>query len=362
MSTDQCSQLIDVLEFVLLQSTTLSPVQAVVMMGGTYFSNDIALNVIEAAADPAVESWLNINRIDDVVYYLIHEFPSRGILTVAAIRGNAAAGGVALAAACDIVVAGQSIVLNPAYRAVGLAGSEYHTLSYYGRCGKTNGDKILRAMTPLSPLQAQSIGLIDYVFPGSGSVLDDYIRTHIAYLLKPGIIKRGLWKKHVNLSPSALARARALELGEMSLDFWSARSARYHTRRFAFVRKIKAARTPLRFATHRRNVDVSLRDEEETDDFDSVQHHRKLAEAELIVDLRLKLAAEVSQMLVERDVRPAQQSMVVHSMPEAQVTEVETKMEPIFSCYYRAQAEELLTPPASPSSPGKIVDGVTAVF
>ncbi|KAI5364041.1 Putative enoyl-CoA hydratase/isomerase, ClpP/crotonase-like domain superfamily [Septoria linicola] len=361
MSTDQCSHLIDALEFVLSQSTTSSPVKAVVMMGGAYFSNGIALNVIEAAADPAVESWLNINRIDDVVHYLLHEFPARDIITVAAVRGNAAAGGVALAAACDIVVAGQNVVLNPAYRAVGLFGSEYHTLSYLGRCGKTNSDKILRAMTPLSPLQAQSIGLVDYVFPGSGSVLDDYIRTHVAYLLEPGIIKRGLWKKNVDLSSSALARARAHELGKMSLDFWSARSARYHTRRFASVRKLKA-QTPLRFATHRRKLDGSRRDEEETDDFDSVEYHRKLAEAKLIVNLKLKLAAEVNQMLVDRDVRPAQQSMVVHSMPDAQVTEVETKMEPIFSCYYMAQGQELLTPPASPLSPGRIIDSVTAVF
>lgn len=258
MSSDQCSHLIDALEFTLAQSSTCSPVEAVVMMGGTYFSNGIALNVIEAAADPAMESWSNINRIDDVVHYLLHEFPARGILTFAAIRGNAAAGGVAVAAACDIVVAGQSVVINPAYRAVGLFGSEYHTLTYYGRCGKTNGDKILRAMTPLSTLQAQSIGLIDYVFPGSGGVLNGYIRTHIAYLLKPGIIKRGLWKKSVDLSSSALARARAHELGEMSLDFWSARSARYHTRRFAFVRKLKPTQTPLRFATHRRKFDESL--------------------------------------------------------------------------------------------------------
>lgn len=214
MATDQCSHLIEAFDYVLSESTTSNPVQAVVLMGGAYFSNGIALNVIESAADPAVESWLNINRIDDVVHYLLQEFPSRGMLTVAAIRGNAAAGGVALAAACDVVVAGQNCVLNPAYRAVGLYGSEYHTVSYHGRCGKANGDKILRSMTPLSPVQARHIGLVDYVFPGTGAVLDDYIRTHIAFLLKPGILKRGLWKKDIDLSPAALARARAHELGE----------------------------------------------------------------------------------------------------------------------------------------------------
>ena len=217
MATDQCSHLIEAFDYVLAESTASSPVQAVVLMGGAYFSNGIALNVIESAADPAVESWLNINRIDDVVQYLLQEFPSRNMLTVAAVRGNAAAGGVALAAACDVVVAGQNVVLNPAYRAVGLYGSEYHTVSYHGRCGQANGNKILRSMTPLSPVQAQQIGLVDYVFPGTGAVLDDYIRTHIAFLLKPGILKTGLWKKNIDLSPAALARARAHELGEHKL-------------------------------------------------------------------------------------------------------------------------------------------------
>ena len=97
-------------------------------MGGSYFRNGIALNIIEAAADPAEESWLNINRIDEVVHYLLHEFPACGILTFAAIRGNAAAGGVALAAACDFAIAGAEVVLSPSYRAIGLYGSEYHTV------------------------------------------------------------------------------------------------------------------------------------------------------------------------------------------------------------------------------------------
>jgi hypothetical protein len=34
---------------------------------------------------------------------------------------------VALAAACDIVMATDNVVLNPAYRAMGLHGSELHS-------------------------------------------------------------------------------------------------------------------------------------------------------------------------------------------------------------------------------------------
>lgn len=308
--------------------------------------------MIEAAADSAMESWLNINRIDDVVHYLIHEFPSRGIVTVAAIRGNAAAGGVALAVACDIVVAGSSVVLNPAYRALGLYGSEYHTLSYYGRCGEANAKKILRGMTPMSPLQAQSMGLVDYVFPGNGIILEDYVKTHISYLLKPGILKRGLWKGNVDLSPAALARARANELGEMSRDFWSARAVRYHSRRFDFVRKVKPAQTPLRFAVHRRTVDgMQHYDEEETDEFDSVRYYADFAQEQLISNLRQKVAAEVSDAINGGAASPGkvsrQGSETTLVTPVTPLPILEKKMESIFSCYYRP-LEDVPTPPESP--------------
>ena len=54
-------------------------------------------------------------------------FCKRGIVTVACLRGNAAAGGVALAAACDVTIAARGVVLNPAYRGMGLHGSEFHS-------------------------------------------------------------------------------------------------------------------------------------------------------------------------------------------------------------------------------------------
>lgn len=127
-------------------------VVALVLMGGQYFSNGIALNTIEHAAKAATSpeeadllagrgTWANINAIDDVVELLAGDtHPDRslflvgketlvqkGITTIAVLRGNAAAGGVALAAACDIVMASENAVINPAYRAMGLHGSELHS-------------------------------------------------------------------------------------------------------------------------------------------------------------------------------------------------------------------------------------------
>lgn len=338
MSTSQCSHLIEAMDYIMSQSTADSRVEAVVLMGGAYFSNGIALNVIEAAECPETESWLNINRIDDVVHYLLHEFPSRNILTIAAVRGNAAAGGVALAAACDVVIAGAGIVLNPAYRAVGLFGSEYHTLSYFGRCGATRAQQILRTMTPISAHQAQVIGLVDFVFPGTGSVLTDYVQSHITYMLKPGILKRGAWKVRADLSPAGLARARAYELGEMSKDFWSARSTRYHLRRFAFVRKVKPSITPLRFAQHRRKQEgVLCYDEEELDSFDSIAHFERAAELQLLEEFRKQFGLPDSS-----ESTPSLESV---ASPESTRSESST----LFSCYYRTPvSEDVPSPPKTP--------------
>lgn len=86
------------------------------------------------------------------------------------------------------------------------------------------------------------------------------------------------WKRGIDLSPEVLATARVTELAEMSKDFFSLRAERFHTRRFAFIRKCKASRTPFRFAKHRRfpigeerQLGIGELDEEERDDFDDVK-------------------------------------------------------------------------------------------
>jgi len=352
MSTDQCSKLIEAMDFILKKAASDRSIRALVLMGGSYFSNGIALNVIEAASDPAQESWLNINRIDDVVHHILHEFPSRNITTIAALRGNAAAGGVALATACDFVIAGSDVVLNPAYRGIGLYGSEYHTLSYYARCGEAKAKKLLSAMLPVSPLQARQMGLVDFVFPGSGDILDDHIQTHVSMMLKDGVPRKGLWKRNVDLSPSALALARANELAEMSKDFWSPRSIRYHSRRSDFVRKAKPSCTPLRFALHRRIM--AQPDEEETSDFDDIEAYKLRARTELIAKLRASLTITTSA-----------EDWNTHNGDHSINSRLRTLLPPgdrltppgdgkaaatLFSCHYDSfcPPQALLTPPESP--------------
>jgi enoyl-CoA hydratase/carnithine racemase/methionyl-tRNA formyltransferase len=342
MATNQCSHLIEAMDYIISVSSPKHPISAVVLMGGTYFSNGIALNVIEANPSPASESWFNINRIDDVVHYLLHEFPSRNILTIAGVRGNAAAGGVALATACDLVIAGSEVVLNPAYRGVGLFGSEYHSLSYSGRCGATKATEILRSMTPMTPFEARSIGLFDHVFPGSGTVLDKRIRNHVAVVVKSGKPGRVLWRSKLDMSPSALALARSMELNEMSKDFYSPRSTRYHTRRFNFVRKVKATQTPLRFATHRR-FDVNDLDEEECDSFDDVGHYERLQERTLLAHLQDRLAEANPSSLLTKNMNVARLSF-----PSA-----EKNTENMFACYY-PPGEYISSPSILSTSPSSV--------
>ncbi|KAM0247151.1 hypothetical protein ACHAP5_004230 [Fusarium lateritium] len=331
MSTSQCSRLIKALEFLALQES----VDAVVLMGGdSYFSNGIALNVIEASCDPSGESWRNINRIDDVVHMLFDVFPRKNVTTVAALRGNCAAGGVALAAACDVVIASSESVLNPAYRAIGLYGSEFHSLSYVGRCGLQGSKRILRGMLPLSASQAREIGLIDHVLPGSGDILDTRIRCLVQQSMHAPY-KPGVWKSYVDLSPSGLAYARALELSEMAKDFWSSRSERYNSRRRDFVRKAKPAKTPLRFATHRRQG--GMLDEEETDLFDDIATYVERASE----DCRWERLAKVDEgVSSHHDEAKLHSEMVVVTSKLAQKTSsVQEEKLMLFPCYYEVDTQ-----------------------
>jgi putative two-component system hydrogenase maturation factor HypX/HoxX len=129
MSTAQCKRLTAALS----QVRARDDVKVVVLMGGeAFFSNGVHLNTIEAAADPAAESWANINAINDVVQAV---FSMTDKVTVSAVRGNAGAGGVMAALAADFVWTHKNAVLNPHYKSMGLFGSEYWTHFLPARVG-----------------------------------------------------------------------------------------------------------------------------------------------------------------------------------------------------------------------------------
>lgn len=286
-------------------------------MGGQYFSNGVALNIIESAEHPGRETWANINAIDDVVEFLagdlsgqprseflagIPSLTERGITTVACLRGNAAAGGVALAAACDVVVSAGTVVLNPAYRAMGLHGSEFHLYSYVERCGRSVATHLVKDMLPLSAVRARELGLVDVVIGGrdipsqqAEVLIVDFVRQLASapatafgtsqFASAPWTLPVTGWTGAPSHTQSLVARLcdnkrrryalethiplvhyRHEELSQMLLDsFHPIRSQRYHTRRIKFVRKVKAEGTPTRYVHHRMIVNP---DEEESPRFD----------------------------------------------------------------------------------------------
>jgi putative two-component system hydrogenase maturation factor HypX/HoxX len=160
MSTDQCERL----RAAYVEARSQPQTNVIVLMGGgDYFSNGIHLNVIEAAEDPAEESWRNLNAIDDLVREIIE---TESHLVVSALAGGAAAGGVPLALAADHVVAREDVVLKPYYQHIGgLYGSEYWTYLLPHRIGVSMTKRLTSApFTPLDARRAVQIGLVDAAF------------------------------------------------------------------------------------------------------------------------------------------------------------------------------------------------------
>jgi len=136
------------------------PTRVIVLMGGgDFWCNGMHLHCIEASASPADASWSSINAINDVARDILLTGTH---LTIAALQGNAAAGGVFLALATDRVLARSGCVLNPHYRNMGnLHGSEYWTYVLPKRVGPVRADAIVNGRLPLSSHEALRLGLID---------------------------------------------------------------------------------------------------------------------------------------------------------------------------------------------------------
>ena len=160
MSTSQCLRLREAYAYARAQRHT----KAIVLLGGDdYFSNGIHLNEIEAAEDPAEESWNNLNAIDDLVKDILETDTH---LVISALTGDAAAGGVPLALAADYVLACEDVVLNPYYQHMGgLYGSEYWTYLLPRRVGLATTARLTGApFRAVGTSEAVRIGLLDAVF------------------------------------------------------------------------------------------------------------------------------------------------------------------------------------------------------
>jgi len=106
MGTEQCERLLEA-----YRQIQRRDIRIIALTGGPdFWCNGIHLNLIEYAASPADESWRNINAMNDLAREIIN---TEDKLTVAALQGNAGAGGVALALAADRVAARLGGVRDP---------------------------------------------------------------------------------------------------------------------------------------------------------------------------------------------------------------------------------------------------------
>ncbi len=248
MSTAQCERLLAAYEQALAR-----PTRALVLAGGPdFFSNGIHLNAIEAAASPADESMRNIEAIDDVCRAII-EATDR--LTVAALQGNAGAGGCFLAFACDEVWARCGVLLNPHYKNMGnLYGSEYWTYTLPRRVKHGAPRAVMEHRLPVGASQAQSIGLIDAVIDADrASFMEAVIARAQSLTNDASFASRIAAKRERRARDEAdkpLARYREEELERMRRNFYGFDPS-YHYARAHFVRKVPHAWTPRHLAVHR---------------------------------------------------------------------------------------------------------------
>ncbi|MGK4585714.1 hydrogenase maturation protein [Kitasatospora sp. HPMI-4] len=242
MSTSHCRRLLDA-----YRSACDRPTSVLVLGGGRdFFSNGIHLNVIEAAADPAEESWRNINAMDDLVEAVL---TTTDRLVVAALGGNAAAGGAMLALAADEVWYRDGVVLNPHYRLMGLYGSEYWTYTLPRRVGEAGARRLAEQALPLTTGVAQRLGLVDRVLPSTPQDFGAAV-GHLAALLAGSgrLQERIAAKKSTREHDEAvrpLAAYRAAELERMHQNFFDPGEP-YHALRSDFVRKRPVSGTPPR--------------------------------------------------------------------------------------------------------------------
>ena len=232
MSSGDCRRLASTIRRAAAQRT-----RVLVIRGGDTFSNGIHLGVIEAAEDPRRETWHNINAIDDVCREII---TCTDQLVVAAVGGNAGAGGVMLALGADRVPVRDGVVLNPHYRTMGLYGSEYWTYVLPRRVGNTMARQLTEQCLPVGAHDAVRLGLADEILSASP---DNFGEAALAYATALGarpdydrLLTAKQRRREQDERRRPLDSYRAAELCEMIQDVYHNRNDFAAARR-AFVTK-----------------------------------------------------------------------------------------------------------------------------
>jgi len=251
MSTADCLRLRDA-----FLAASQRDTKVIVLMGGQdFWSNGIHLNTIEAADSPADESWANINAMDDLCRAIL-DCGSHYI--VAAMQGNAGAGGVFLALTADRVLAREGVILNPHYKGMGnLYGSEYWTYLLPRRVGWERAHAITQNRLPIGAREAVEQGLIDDCYGADVPAFAAQVRKQAAELAaRPDLARLLTEKRQARARDEAtkpLDSYRQEELARMKLNFYGFDPS-YHVARYHFVHRVPHAWTPLHLARHRQNM------------------------------------------------------------------------------------------------------------
>lgn len=237
MNTAQCRRLQACLE----ELRDREDIRVIALMGGRdFWSNGIHLGCIQAADDPAAESWENINAINDVIKLVI-EMDDK--LTVAALRNNAGAGGAIMPLACDHVFIRQGVVLNPHYQKMGLYGSEYWSYLLPRRVGQKMAKRLTRECMPVLASEALALGMADEIAPEDWDQYHQQLRAFCESLAEAQQFRMGLARKNETrlrdegIRP--LSAYRQDELARMKATFDDPDSP-YHELRYRFVHKLPA--------------------------------------------------------------------------------------------------------------------------
>jgi putative two-component system hydrogenase maturation factor HypX/HoxX len=229
------------------------PTRVLVLMGGPdFWSNGMDLNLIEAAASPADESWHNINAIDDLAEAILRV---EDRLVVAALQGNAGAGGVFFARAASEVWLRDGLVLSPHYKDMGnLYGSEFWTYSLPRYACAGAAASIMARRLPMGAAEAVRIGLADQRFGRTAAEFaSEAISRAVALAASPDLSARIAalrGRRAADEAAKPLAAYREEELARMRLNFYGFDPS-YHVARYKFVRKAVKSRTPVTIARHR---------------------------------------------------------------------------------------------------------------
>jgi putative two-component system hydrogenase maturation factor HypX/HoxX len=255
MGTRQCQRLTEAFRWATQEKA--QPTKVIVLMGGRdFWSNGIHLNLIEAAASPADESWANINAIDDLAEAIIR---CESHLTVAALGGNAGAGGCFLARACDRVWIRAGAILNPHYKNMGnLYGSEFWTYLLPPRVGVEGAAAIMRHRLPMLAEEAVRQGFYDAVLPAPTFRVDVARRAVELAATHADTIAAKREQRARDEAAKPLSAYRAEELDRMRRNFYGFDPS-YHVARWHFVAKSPQSWTPRHLARHRELAGVKTK-------------------------------------------------------------------------------------------------------